>query len=161
MSANETPASLLLQDANINLQISDYLSSSPPHAPFQHEVYFQAFYAVEKAVKAVCDVYGIATVITKDSAKEWNDKIKIHNINKLLWQLKQHKNHPRYDDKIIGKIADAAKYFSFDPEDRYPDINTETIPSEKELYTTESVNNAREYARQFVSEIEKWVKVSI
>ena len=150
MSEDETPASLLLRDAQVNLQISDALATHLPEAPFQHEIYFQAFYAVEKAVKAVCDVCGIATIFSDT----WNPKIKTHDISTLLQLLE---STPALDRQMADRIASAISDIPFRPENRYPVLVDKNIPHELESFTTESANQARAYAHQFVSEVETWV----
>ena len=150
MSGDETPASLLLRDAKINLQVSDALATHLPDAPFQPEIYFQAFYAVEKAVKAVCDVCGIATI----SPDTWNPKIKTHDISELLQLLE---GTPALDRQMTDRIASAVSDIPFRPENRYPVLVDKNIPHELESFTTESANEARTYAHRFVSEVESWV----
>ena len=150
MSGDETPASLLLRDAKINLQVSDALAEHLPEAPFQHEVYFQAFYAVEKATKAVCDVCGIATV----GSENWNDKIKTHNIKTLMRLME---TNPKLDSQMEAMILEAADKVRFHPEQKYPDLWDRAIPCEFDAFTTESANQARAHAHQFVSEVETWV----
>lgn len=147
---NETPASLLLRDAEINLQISDALATHLPEAPFQHEIYFQAFYAVEKAVKAVCDICGIATL----SPDTWNPKIKTHDISTLLQSLEATE---QVDGQMAKKITLAMSEIPFRLENRYPNLVDKKIPHEIEFFTTESANKARLYARKFVYEVKDWV----
>lgn len=151
MTEEQTPASLLLRDAKINLCISDFLATKLSEAPFQHEVYFQAFYAVEKAVKAVCCICGVAL---KDN--DWNSQIKTHEIFELLKMIK---GNPKLDNQMATKLASSIKRIPFDADQKYPNLKSKSIPHE--LISKKTANKAREYARQFVSEIEEWVKVSI
>ena len=151
MSEQETPASLLLRDAKNNLQISKALTEHQSYDMFQHEIYFQSFYAVEKAVKAVCDVYGIATV----GQEEWNEEIKTHDIKALFQMLEK---NTVLDRVIETKISDAVNKMRFHPDQKYPDLKSRTIPSESTFLTTELANEVRIYAEQFVEEVEEWIK---
>ena len=150
MTRKEIPASLLLRDANINLLISDALSKHLPDAPFQHEVYFQAFYAVEKAIKAVCDVYGSATI----GQEMWNEEIKTHDIKALFQMLEE---ATELDGVIETKIRDAVNKIRFHPDQKYPDLKSRTIPNESISLTTRLADETRIYAKQFVKEVENWI----
>ena len=147
MSGDETPASLLLRDAKINLQVSDTLAEHLPEAPFQHEVYFQAFYAVEKAVKAICDICGIA--VKND---DWNKQIKTHDISKLLQMIE---GNSRLDEHMLEKLVATNDEIPYSPSQKYPDLGFKTIPHES--FTQDTANAARSIAHQFVSEVETWV----
>lgn len=150
MPGDGTPASLLLRDAQVNLQVSDALAVHLPEAPFQHEVYFQAFYAIEKASKAVCDVCGIAT----SENGNWSRRIKTHDITELLRLLR---GNPKLDNQMADQLASAAADIPFHPEQKYPDLVRQTIPYESEQLTVEDANEARTYAHRFVAEVETWV----
>lgn len=144
MQPKDTAASLLLRDAQVHLKVSDALASTS----FHHEVYFQAHYAVEKAVKAVCDVCGIATT----NSDEWNISIKTHDISILLELLK---DSPKLDYDIEEKIETTILSVPFNSKQKYPDLNAKKIPYE--LFNANTANDARKYAHQFVSEVKDWI----
>lgn len=150
MSEKETPASLLLRDAKNNLQICTALAEHQSNDMLQHEVYFQACYAVEKAVKAVCDVYGIATV----GQEKWNEEIKTHDL-KVLFQILE--ENAALERVIETKIRDAVNKIRFHPDQKYPDLKSRTIPNESSYLTTELANEALTYAQQFVKEVDNWI----
>lgn len=147
MSEDETPASLLLRDAKVNLRISDVLAAQLPEAPFQHEVYFQAFYAIEKAIKAVCSICGVAL-----KNNDWNPQLKTHKISELLKMIE---GNPKLDNQIASKLTLLIGEIPFDPAQKYPNLEFRTIPHES--FTTNTANTARTYAHQFVSDIENWI----
>ena len=144
MLPEHTAASLLLRDAQVHLEVCDTLANTL----FHHEVYFQAHYAVEKAVKAVCDICGIATI----NSGEWNKSIKTHRISKLLELLK---DSPKLNYDMEEIIQTAISSIPFNSKQKYPDLKFKTIPSE--LFTANTANDARLYAHQFVSKVEDWV----
>lgn len=144
MLPKDTVASLLLRDAQVHLGVSDALATTL----FHHEVYFQAHYAVEKAVKAICDVCGIATV----NSGKWNISIRTHDISKLLELLK---DSPKLNCDMEEKIETAICSIPFNPKQKYPDLKAKTIPCE--LFTASTANDARKYAHQFVSEVKDWI----
>ena len=147
MSGNETPASLLLRDAKSNLQVSDTLAEHLPEAQLQHEVYFQAFYAVEKAVKAICDICGIAV-----ENNNWNGDIKKHDISKLLKMIE---GNPKLDKDMLDKLKAINDEIPFNSDQKYPDLEFKTIPHES--FAQDTANAARSIARKFVFEVEDWV----
>ena len=147
MSRDETPASLLLRDAKINLQVSDTLAEHLPEAQFQHEVYFQAFYAVEKAVKAICDICGIAV-----KNNNWDKNIKKHDISELLKMIEKKQ---KLDKDMLDKLRAINDEIPFNSNQKYPDLEFKMIPHES--FTQDTANAARSIAHQFVLEVEDWV----
>lgn len=146
MIPKHTAASLLLRDAQVHLEVCDTLANTL----FHHEVYFQAHYAIEKAVKAVCDICGIATI----NSEEWSKSIKTHRISKLL-ELLENSSKLNYDMK--ERIQTAMSSIPLNPTQKYPDLETKTIPIK--LFEANTANDARQYAHQFVSEVRVWVAI--
>lgn len=144
MLQKDTAASLLLRDAKVHLEVSDALANTL----FHHEVYFQAHYAIEKAVKAVCDICGIATI----NSGKWNKLIKTHRISKLLKLLK---DNPKLTYDMERIIQTAINTIPLNSKQKYPDLQFKTIP--RELFTANTANEARQYAHQFVSKVEDWI----